>query len=102
MKYNELRAHDNCDMCGSLVGDHPLKLFWVVKIQRHMIDMDAVRRFSGLAQMFNSSAMAQVMGLDEEMTKPAMEEVTVTVCEDCAAQKSLPIAVVGLELKQTR
>lgn len=99
MKYHELRSCDDCDICGKAIGEHPLKLFWVVKIQRHLIDMDAIRRFSGLALMYNSAAMAAVMGPNEKMTKPAMAEVTITVCEDCASMKSLPIAYMGLELK---
>lgn len=35
--------------------------------------------------------LAQIMGTDEEMTSPLLDEVEITVCETCATERSLPL-----------
>lgn len=85
MKEKELRERTDCTFCGNKIGSTGLPVFWTAKIQRHMVDLNAIKRQDGLAQMIGSPALAGVMGPDEEMTKP-MGEWDVTVCEDCASK----------------
>lgn len=49
MRERELRESARCALCGRLIGESGLPLFWRVRIERHGIDLAAVRRQSGLA-----------------------------------------------------
>ncbi len=84
MKEQELRKRATCGVCGKKIGHTGLPLFWTLKIERHGVKANAVRRQDGLAAMLGSSEIARVMGTDEEMTTSLMKPVTVTVCESCA------------------
>lgn len=84
MKENELREHTTCTICNRLIGHTGLYSFWTVTIEQHGINIDAVRRQDGLAQMLGSTRLAQVMGTDAEMTETMLESVTLTICEICA------------------
>ena len=87
MKEKELRKHATCSVCGRPIGHTGLPLFWTVKIERHGIKMDVVRRQDGLTAMLGGNAMlAEVMGTNEDMTEPVMEPVELTVCETCAME----------------
>lgn len=85
MKEKELRACATCGLCRKKIGDSGIPLFWRVRIERHGIKMDAVRRQAGLEMLLNGHvAIAQAMGCDEEMTTPVMDPLEFTVCETCA------------------
>jgi|GEM_PF-3553483 len=84
MKEKELRKHAQCGVCKKRIGHTGLPMFWTVRIERHGLKSDVIQRQDGLAALLGSSAIASVMGTDEEMTMPLMEPVTVTVCEPCA------------------
>lgn len=87
MKEKELRERANCAICGRKIGQSGLPMFWRVRLERHGIKMDAVRRQSGLTAMMGGSAvLAMVMGADEEMTQHMMDPVELTVCEDCCTR----------------
>ncbi len=96
MKEKELREHAKCDLCELGIGHTGLPLFWTVKIERHGVLIDAVRRQDGLGAFLGSPALAAVMGTDEEMTKPMMAPVELTVCESCATDRGLPIAALAM------
>ena len=96
MKEKELRKHAQCGVCKKKIGHAGLPMFWIVRIERHGITVDAVQRQDGLAAMLGSSAIASVMGTDDEMTRPLMEPLTVTVCEPCA-MKQVCIAQLALD-----
>jgi hypothetical protein len=84
MKEQELRQRTECANCHKKIGHTGLPLFWVLKIERHAIDIEAVKRQDGLAAMLGGNAiLAHVMGTDAEMTK-MMESVEITLCESCA------------------
>ena len=83
MKESELRQCTKCGLCGQLIGASGLPLFWRVTVERYGIDMHAVRRQDGLAAFMGSSELAAVMGADEDLARPMMEPVTLTVCEPC-------------------
>lgn len=88
MKEKELREISQCAWCKKPFGHTGLPLFWRVTIARYGVDMHAVRRQDGLTALLGGHAnLAQVMGPDEEMAKPIMEPVTVTLCETCATEQ---------------
>lgn len=92
VKEAELRTHKDCSICHKPIGHTGLPLFWTLKIERHGILMNAVRRQDGLATSLNSNYLASVMGPDEEMTQSMMEPVELTVCETCAMDKRVIVA----------
>ena len=91
MKERELRQHATCSLCNKPIGHTGLPLFWTVKIERFGLNVDAIRRQTGLGMMIGAQ-LACVMGPDDDMTEPVMDPVTLTVCENCATERSLPIA----------
>lgn len=97
MREKELRQHATCSLCSKPIGHAGLPMFWVVTIERHGLNRDALMRQQGLAlQLGGNAALAHVMGPDEDMTTPLMEPVKVTVCETCAVERSLPVAAMGI------
>lgn len=97
MKEDELRTHAKCSICKKLIGHTGLPLFWTVKIERHGIKMDVVRRQDGLTAMLGGNAqLAHVMGTDEEMTMPLLDApIELTVCEECSLTAEHSIAVLA-------
>jgi hypothetical protein len=84
MKKDELRKATKCAVCQKPFGWTGIPSFWRISIERHHVNMNAIQRQDGLAMMLGSSKLASVMGTDEEMTKPLMDRVEVTICEMCA------------------
>lgn len=83
MKEHELRQHATCSLCQHKIGGG-LPLFYRLTIERFGINLDAVRRQSGLAVAMGHAVLAQVMGPDEDMAQPVMDKLTLVVCEDCS------------------
>jgi len=94
MKEKELRQRTRCVNCDLLIGETRVPLFYVLRIERHAIDLNAVQRKAGLGSFLGSPMLATVMGPDEEMTRPIMEPMTVTICERCAIQPVILAAIV--------
>lgn len=93
MREKELRQFATCVLCNKGIGHTGLPLFWVVTIERHGLNHDALQRQQGLTMMLGgNAALAQIMGPDLDMTTPMMEPVKVSVCETCAVERSLPLA----------
>jgi len=89
MKEKELRECATCAMCGEKIGKSGVPMFWRVRLERHAVKLDAVRRQSGLTALLGGSAiLAAAMGVDEEMTVPMMDPVTLTVCEECCTNET--------------
>jgi hypothetical protein len=98
MKEKELREAAKCAMCNKLIGHTGLPMFWRVTLERHGVDLNAVRRQDGLTAMLGGRAeLAGVMGADEEMTVPLMEPITVTLCETCAMDNVNVFVLAGME-----
>lgn len=91
MKERELRQHATCSLCEKKIGHTGLPLFWTVKIERFGIDLAAAQRQQGLGLMIGA-ALAMHMGPDEDVAKPVMEPVTITVCETCALESDFSVA----------
>jgi hypothetical protein len=96
MKEAELRQHATCSLCKKPIGHTRLPLFWKVTVERFGVDLQAVQRQHGLALMIGAP-LASVMGPDETMAKPVMDPKVLTVCEGCACERRVPVAVLGME-----
>lgn len=96
MKRAELLKHAKCTLCGRGIGHAGLPLFWRVTVERFGVDIQAARRQDGLGAFLGSHALAAVMGPDEDLAKPLMEQPAVlTVCEPCGTQRGLPVAALA-------
>jgi len=95
MKESELRRHATCNLCSRPIGHTGLPLFWRVTVERFGIDAKAVRRLHGLGDYLGSHALASVMGPDEDLAQPVMDPVKATICEACALDRGLPVAVIA-------
>jgi hypothetical protein len=95
MKELELREHVTCLVCGKRIGASGLPMFWIVRIERHGVKLDAIQRQDHLAGFLGGHAgLARVMGPDEEMTTPLMDPAELTVCETCGT-RSVCVAVLA-------
>ncbi len=84
MKEMELRKHATCALCGNKIMASGIPLFWRVTVERFGVDLAAVERQQGMAMMLRGNALlAYHMGPDEDMAKPFMPPVVLTVCEPC-------------------
>lgn len=91
MKEAELAKHTTCSCCGRLVTQTGLPLFWVVRIERYGISLPAMKRQMGLSDFLGgNSALARIMGPDEDLARPMMDAVTATLCERCAVDSDGP------------
>ena len=93
LKEKQLRENADCGICGKPFGHTGLPLFWRVTVERYGVHIPAVRRQDGLANMLGNTALAQVMGADEDMAVPMMDPQQVVLCETCALQGRMPIAL---------
>ncbi len=97
MREEELREHAKCSKCGRGIGHTGLPLFWTLKVERFGLDLRALERQQGLTAIVRSPLIARVLGPDEELTRPMMDPVELTLCEICAME---PIAIAVLALAQ--
>lgn len=56
--------------------------------------MDVITRQQGLTMMIGHAGLAQVMGPDEDMAEK-IYEAEITVCEECAVSKNMPLAAMA-------
>lgn len=93
MKEQELRKAAVCGLCHRKILECGLPCFYRVRIERHGVNIDAVKRQTGLAMMLGGhSGLARVMGPDEDMTVPLMDPQEFTVCEECSTNERHCIA----------
>ena len=72
MKQTDIKK---CAICENGMMHLGIPFFYVIKIQRHSIDLEAIQRQNGLEQMLGGCAqLANVMGPDEDMTKSFTDE----------------------------
>lgn len=92
MKERELRRIATCNLCGRKFGHTGLPLFWTMEIKRHGLNIGAIRRQAGLTELLGgNAAIAAAMGPDEDLSQ-VLDSVELTVCEECAVEKDLPVA----------
>jgi len=87
MKQGELQK---CTKCGNGVMHTDNPLFYRVRIERMAIDMSAVQRRHGLEQMLGGhSALAAVMGPDEDIARQIGSPQVWIICQDCSIDMRL-------------
>lgn len=91
MKQTDIKP---CAKCGKGVMHTGLPLFWRITIERYGIDANAVRRQAGLEMMLGNAKLAHVMGPNETMAKPVMDDVILILCENCAME-NYPVAALA-------
>ncbi len=89
MKEEELREHAICSTCHQTIGSAGSLSFWTIILEHHHIQMRAMQRLTGLTLQLGSAKLAQIMGVDEEMTKTIVGPVKFTMCEKCAEDEPL-------------
>ena len=86
MKPISLRNLRPCDVCGSPVAgntrDGRTIDFRRLVVERHFLDMNAIREHAGLTLMLGSPEVALAMGSQPDATKP-MSVVELMVCNPC-------------------
>lgn len=96
LKEKEVRKYVECSACHKKVGALPIPIFWIINAERHGLDRGAIDRQSGMEQMMGGSvALAQVMGANEDFTKP-LADCKLMVCDQCLQEK-LPEVFVAAE-----
>jgi hypothetical protein len=80
-----------CAICGKGVMHSGVPLFYRVKVESMGVDIAAVKRHSGLEQVFGGgqagAVLADVMGPDPDIAKPIIEDQpAVLVCQTCALE----------------
>lgn len=86
MKRDDIKP---CILCGEGVLHDNNLTFYRIKLTRMIVDVGAVNRQAGLEMMVGSPAIANIMGPDEDLAQPIMEEIDVLVCEPCAYSPNL-------------
>ena len=86
LKEEELRKHAVCALCHRKIGQTKMPMFYLVTIERHGLDLNALKRQQGLGMMLGSGTLAMVMGEDADMTVPLMNRKTLMVCEECSTE----------------
>lgn len=105
MKQDELIKRATCCLCRKKLGEtkFPL-LFYVVEMTRYALDVNAIRRQSGLEMMLGGHAgLARAMGPDEDMATE-FSNATVTVCDQCAMKETMvaQLAELGREEEKAK
>jgi len=89
MKEKELRKVVTCGLCKRKIGSCGLPMFWRVIVERHGLNISAIKRQAALTEMLGGNAsLAITMGADDDMTMPLMDPVAVTVCEECGMKNT--------------
>ncbi len=89
MKEAELRANPQCHRCGRLWGHTGLPIIHKMVIERHVLNLPAIQRQTGLAMMLGSARLASHMGPGEDMTVLVDSEVRY-LCGHCLVEVTLP------------
>ena len=100
MKLSEIKK---CGKCGKGVMHTGLPLFWKVTIERFGIDKAACDRRHGLELVLGGgqvgARLAGVMGPDEDIANPVMDEKVLILWEKCAMEQYPVAALAELEGK---
>lgn len=96
MKEKELREAAICEICSKPIDASGLPLFYRVRIERYVLNTNAIQRQQGLTAVLGSSAhLASVVGPDEDMADK-ISSTEVTVCETCSSERPIRIAVLAM------
>lgn len=82
MKQTDIKK---CAICKEGMMKCGIPTFYTVTIQRHMIDLAACQRQTGLEMQLGGHAqLANIMGPDDDISKPVSKKADVWICQDCA------------------
>lgn len=70
MKADELLKHAECSLCRRKIGHTGLPCFWIVKIERHGINLAAARRQDALGELRKAGVL---IGPNTGTMRPAPE-----------------------------
>lgn len=93
----ELRAASICGLCRKPFGHAGAPIFYRVTVETFIVNVAAVRRQDGFAQMMGSSELARIMGPGEDLAQSA-DRKTLTVCMKCCVEGETVAAVVEAEV----
>jgi len=83
LKENELRELATCRLCKEKIGTKRVIDMYVVNLERHFIDFEAIARKTGLELMMNGNvAIADELSPNEDMTK-LVDRDRFMICPDC-------------------
>lgn len=86
----EARLREGCAVCGKGIFNNNAIQLLEVDVTVQMVSLEAIKKQTGLEMMMGDAApLAQVMGLNEDMAKPAYK-LSFLMCQECGCkQKSL-------------
>lgn len=85
LKANDIRAIAQCATCKRPIGKGG-PMFFRVRIEQLVVNVDAVERQMGLARYLGSEQLAEVLGTNPDFAK-IIDRAHVGVCLDCAAHR---------------
>jgi hypothetical protein len=83
IKERELEKLGTCPICGQVILKGGELTFYRLRIERAIWDPAAIQRRAGLSMMLGNSALAAVMGPDEDLAKVFTGPIEVVVHESC-------------------
>lgn len=101
MRRAELIAAAQCAACRRKVGEASFPTFYRLTLERHGLNLPALRRAHGEELLMGSPFLAAALGADEDLTIRVMDPATITICEDCSTQ-ALIIAALAEQAEADR
>lgn len=80
LKQRDIRP---CALCKQGVMHDSNMVFYRLRLEYHVVDVGAVQRAHGAEMMMGSPALAQILGVDEDMSK-VVDTGDILVCLPCA------------------
>lgn len=77
-----------CRLCEKGVMHSGQLTFFKLTVEHHAVDLGAIQRLNGLEQMI-SPVLANVMGPDEDLSKPLDRPSTFLLCMECACTRNI-------------
>ena len=76
-----------CHICGKPLTQCGAVDFHEITVERHVLNLPALRRQAGLTMMMGNTAIAAAMGPDEDMALPVPEtRQRLLICGTCAIE----------------
>lgn len=89
----------NCALCDKGLMHDRSPMFYSVRIDRYVWDLNAVQQQAGLEMMLGNAGLAQVMGPDADLAKKFEANNERLICMSCAMEKKIhTIGILGERL----
>lgn len=96
MNVDELLQHAKCSICNQPIGHSQVPFFWVATVERHGLNLSAIKRFDALFEMLGSRPLVEALGPDVDFTIPLLDPVQITICEKCMMEHMTLLADLAL------